>query len=81
MAFAERGTGEVEKQDVSGHCKSYGGTMGVIEMKNIDVIRQMSVEELAEFLDLAQVDGMTGNGSTKKEWVEYLTAEAQCEKQ
>lgn len=50
-------------------------------MKNIDVIRQMSVEELAEFLDLAQVDGMTGNGSTKKEWVEYLTAEAQCEKQ
>lgn len=45
-------------------------------MKNIDVIMQMSAEEFAEWLDEVQVDGMTGNGSDKKEWLEYLNSEA-----
>lgn len=45
-------------------------------MNNYEMLQKMTIEELANFLDGAQVDAIYGSGSTKEEWVEWLKAEA-----
>lgn len=45
-------------------------------MTNYEKLKEKSLEEMAEFLDEVQTDGMMLQGSTPEEWQKWLTAEA-----
>lgn len=47
-----------------------------LNMNNYENLKNMTIEELAEFLDGVQVDAIYGNGSTAKEWLSWLLCEA-----
>lgn len=46
-------------------------------MSNFEKLKEKSIEEMAEFLDEAQIDAIIGCGSTPEEWLEWLKAEAE----
>lgn len=47
------------------------------KMTNYEKLKEKSLEEMAEFLDGVQTDGMLLQGSTPEEWQEWLKAEAE----